>query len=153
SVARRLQPSGVSLLVIYTVCAAATAVLLVVGTRYRAPLVPALAVAAGGGAWAIVDAAAAPRGRDPCGSAPVAAAAIVASHLLSDPRNLNVAEEWAFTGSSLISEHNLPEAEAAYRRALALDPDSGLAWDGLGLAQYDAGHFREARESLTRALQ
>src|SRR5262249_43589081 len=43
--ARRLQPSGVSLLVFYTVAAAATALLLVIGTRYRAPLVPALAIA------------------------------------------------------------------------------------------------------------
>jgi len=79
-------------------------------------------------------------------------AAIVSSHLLSDPRNLNVAEEWAFTGSSLITERNLQEAEAAYRRALALDPGSSLAWDGLGLAHYDAGRLREARESLARAL-
>jgi cytochrome c-type biogenesis protein CcmH/NrfG len=82
----------------------------------------------------------------------VVLAATVVSHLLTDPRNLNVAEEWAFTGSSLISERNLAEAEAAYRRALELDPSSGLAWDGLGLAQYDAGRLGEARESLRRAL-
>jgi Flp pilus assembly protein TadD len=136
----------------YTVAAAMTAVLLVVGTRYRMPLVPALAIAAGVGLSAILDAAAARRTRELAIDGAVAVAAIVVGHLLSDPRNRNVAEEWAFNGSSLITEHNLPEAEAAYRHALALDPDSGLAWDGLGLAQYDGGHLREARESLRRAL-
>ena len=151
-VARRLQPSGASLLVFYGVAAAATPVLLVVGTRYRMPVVPALAIAAAVGLAAIVDAVSARRTRELGICAAVAIAAAAVSHLLSDPRNRNVAEEWAFTGSSLISERDLAGAEAAYRRALALDPESGLAWDGLGLAQYDAGRLREARESLTRAL-
>src|SRR5262249_2158882 len=83
--------------------------------------------------------------------AAVGAVAIVAGHLRSDPRDLNTAEEWAFTGSSLVSEHRLPEAEAAYRRALGLDPQSGLAWDGLGLTLYDAGRLAEARTALERA--
>jgi Flp pilus assembly protein TadD len=76
----------------------------------------------------------------------------VISHVLSDPRNRNVAEEWAFTGSSLITEHNLPEAKAAYQRALALDAHSGLAADGLGLAYYDEGRLADARQWFNRAL-
>lgn len=67
------------------------------------------------------------------------AATIVVSHTLSDPRNHNLAEEWAFTGSSLVTERNLSGAETAYRRALALDSNSALAWDGLGLVYYNSG--------------
>jgi Flp pilus assembly protein TadD len=145
-VARRLQP-GASLLVFYTLAAAAGVVLLVVGMRYRMPLVPALAIAAGVGLSALAEA----MSREIATYAGIAVAAIIVSHVLTDPRNRNVAEEWAFTGSSLITEHNLPEAEAAYRRALTLDPESGLAWDGLGLAQYNAGRLRNARQSFMNA--
>jgi len=141
-----------SLWVFYTIAAAASVVLLVVGTRYRMPLIPALAIAAGVAMAAIADAVSDRRTRDLVTDAAVIVAAIVVSHTLRDPRNRNVAEEWAFTGSSLITEHNLPDAEAAYRRALTLDPESSLAWDGLGLAQYDAGRLSEARASLTRAI-
>jgi Flp pilus assembly protein TadD len=150
-IARRRQ-SGGGLLIVYTLAAAASVVLLVVGMRYRMPLVPALAIAAGVGLSALADAVSASRIREVATYAGVAAAAIVVSHALSDPLNRNVAEEWAFTGGSLITEHNLREAEAAYRRALALDPESGLAWDGLGLAQYNAGRLRNARESFMRAI-
>jgi len=145
-------PGGSSLLLFYTLAAAAGVVLLVVGMRYRMPLVPALAIAAGAGVSALVDAVSTRRMRELAAYAGVAAVAIVGSHLLSDPRNGNVAEEWAFTGSSLITERNLPEAEAAYRRALALDPESGFAWDGLGLAQYNAGRLRNARQSFMNAI-
>ena len=145
-------PGGTSLLLFYTLAAAAGVVLLVVGMRYRMPLVPALAIAAGAGVSALVDAVSTRRMRELAAYAGVAAVAIVGSHLLSDSRNGIVAEEWAFTGSSLITERNLPEAEAAYRRALALDPESGLAWDGLGLAQYNAGRLRNARQSFMNAI-
>ena len=55
-------------------------------------------------------------------------------------------------GSSLVSERNLVEAEAAYRRALAMDSNSGLAWDGLGLVFYDSHRMPEARGAFQRAL-
>jgi tetratricopeptide (TPR) repeat protein len=149
--ARRLQPSA-AFVAVYAAAAAATTVFLVVGTRYRLPLAPALAVAAGAGGVSLFDDVRARRVREIATAAAVIAAAVVVSHLLTDPRNTNIAEEWALTGSSLITEHDLPEAEAAYRRALALDPQSGLAWDGLGLVQYDAGHLPDARATLSRAL-
>src|SRR5581483_4437664 len=85
-----------------------------------------------------------------CGAA--ALGAIVVSHVLRDPANVNLAEEWAFTGSSLITEHNLADAEAAYRRAIELDQDSALAWDGLGLALYNGGRLAEARTAFERSL-
>jgi Flp pilus assembly protein TadD len=57
------------------------------------------------------------------------------------------------TGSALITERKLTDAEAAYRRALELDPRLGLAWDGLGLVFYDAGRFADARPAFERALE
>jgi cytochrome c-type biogenesis protein CcmH/NrfG len=140
------------LLAYFTLAAAASTVLLVVGTRYRMPMVPALAIAAGLGVVGILDAAIARRVNELVIFTVITLSAIGLSHALSDPRDRNLAEEWAFTGASLITERDLPEAERAYRRALALDPESGLAWDGLGLAQYNAGRLGEARESFRRAI-
>jgi tetratricopeptide (TPR) repeat protein len=140
-----------SLLAYHAAAAAAGTVLLVIGMRYRMPLVPALAVAAGAGLTALADSVAARRIREAAMYASVALVAVLVSHRLSDPRNLNPAEEWAFTGSSLVTEHNLTEAEAAYRRALSLDESSGFAWDGLGLVHYDAGRLADARRAFDRA--
>jgi Flp pilus assembly protein TadD len=147
----RLEPSA-SLLLAYTVAAIVTTVFLVIGTRYRMPIVPAMALAAGAGLDALIDAAAERRARELVVDVCVVVAALIVSHAMSDPKNLNVAEEWAFTGSSLITERDLAGAERAFRQAIVLDPQSGLAWDGLGLAQYDDGRFADARRSLARAL-
>ena len=152
-VARRLQPGASSLLLAYAAAAGATTVLLVIGTRYRLPLAPVFSIAAGAGSIALFDSAVARRTRELVECAVAIVAAIMVSHLLTDARNLNLAEEWALTGSSWITERNLPEAEAAYRRAVTLDPQSGLAWDGLGLVHYDAGRLPDAREALSRAIR
>jgi tetratricopeptide (TPR) repeat protein len=87
----------------------------------------------------------------------VVAPAVVRSWIASRTLSIHsadhvLAEEWAFTGSALISERDLPAAERAYRHALDMDPRSGLAWDGLGLAMYDAGRMDEARTAMERAL-
>jgi tetratricopeptide (TPR) repeat protein len=148
----RLRPRAATLLAYYTLAAVATTVGLVVGTRYRMPLVPAMAIAAGVGIHTIVDGARQRRARDLAIAAAVIVVAVAISHARHDPRNTNVAEEWALTGSSLISEHDLTGATNAYRHALLLDPNSGLAWDGLGLARYDNGQLTEARQSISRAL-
>jgi tetratricopeptide (TPR) repeat protein len=142
----------VVLLGLYTVTAAATVVFLVVGLRYRMPLVPALAVFAGIGGSAVLAVAESRRTREALSYATVAFLAVAVSHVLHDPANTNPAEEYAFTGSSLVTEHRLEDAERAYRRAVELDPRSGLAWDGLGLTLYNAGRLAEARSALERAL-
>jgi tetratricopeptide (TPR) repeat protein len=141
-----------ALLACYTLGAAAGVVLLVVGLRYRMPLVLPLAIAAGAGADAIISAAVARRWRELAGFAFVAVVAVAVSHTLSDRRNTNLAEEWALTGSSLVTEHRLDEAEAAYRHAVDLDPQSSLAWDGLGLTLYDAARLAEAMPAFERAI-
>jgi len=154
---RRQERHEVSLvplrpLAVYTVTAGTTVIFLVVGLRYRMPLVPALAVFAGIGGSAVFAAGNSRLTRASLSYAIVAILAVVVSHVLHDPANTNPAEEYAFTGSSLVTEHKLGDAERAYRRALELDPRSGLAWDGLGLTLYDAGRLAEARSALESAL-
>jgi tetratricopeptide (TPR) repeat protein len=146
------QRRRTSLLLYVGVAAFATAVFLVVGTRYRMPLLPVLAIAAGAGLDVLGHNILVRRARSLVLYTLTAVTAICVSHLLNDPQNHNLAEEWAFTGSSLITEHNLAGADVAYRRALALDPDSGLAWDGLGLVNYNSGRLPEARDAFSRAL-
>ena len=139
-------------LLFYLAGAAASVVFLVVGFRYRMPLVPALAIFAGVGLAAAIAAAADRRVRDLAIGAAVLLAALAVSHVRTDARNRDVAEEWAFTGSSLVTERRLGDAEAAYRRALELDSRSGLAWDGLALTLYNAGRLAEAKSAVERAL-
>jgi tetratricopeptide (TPR) repeat protein len=147
------MPGGTALLALYTVASAASVVLLVVGFRYRMPLVPALAVAAGAGLSAVATAVAKRRAKEAAGYAAAAVLAIEASQVVHDARNTNVAEEWALTGSALVTEHRLTDAEAAYRRALNLDPGLGLAWDGLGLTLYNSGRLSDAKPAFERALE
>lgn len=146
------RTSGRGLLLAYVIASAATVVLLVVGSRYRMPLVLGLTIAAGAGVDAVIGLVMERRTRDIAMAAAAATLAVAVSYAVSDPRNTNVAEEWAFTGSSLITEHKLDEAEAAYRRALQLDPQSGLAWDGFGLTLLNMGRLSEARSAFERAV-
>jgi Flp pilus assembly protein TadD len=144
---------AVTLVALYAVGAAASVVLLVAGFRYRMPLVPILALAAGVGVDAVLAAVADRRVRDLIAYAAAAVVGFAVSHAVHDARNTNVAEEWALTGSALITERKLTDAEAAYRRALELEPRLGLAWDGLGLVFYDAGRLADARPAFGRALE
>ena len=146
------QRERTAVLLYIEAAAAATVVFLVVGTRYRMPLVPVLAMAAGAGLDALYRGIVTFRPRRLAAYMAVAAAAVLVSHLLSDPKSHNLAEEWALTGSALVTEHNLAGATSAYDRALALDPDSGLAWDGLGLVYLNSGDLSKARQAFSRAL-
>jgi cytochrome c-type biogenesis protein CcmH/NrfG len=146
---RQLPPT----LVAYFVGAALGVVLFVMGTRYRIPTVPALAIWAGVGIAACGEAASAHSLRRCLAFGAVALAAIVSGHLLTDRSSQDLAEEWAFTGSSFITEHRLSDADAAYRTALVLDPNSAFAWDGLGLTLLDGAQWDEARAAFTRAAK
>ena len=151
-------------LIWWIVAAWASVVLLVVGLRYRLPLVPPVAILGGLGAIAIVDAARAlvsstarsqgsvPPWRVLLQLGAVAVAAAMASHLWRHAPSHALSEEWAMTGSALNSARRLSEAEAAYRRAIALDDRSALAWKGLGVVLYNANRLEEAREAHRRAL-
>ncbi|HWF83862.1 MAG TPA: tetratricopeptide repeat protein [Vicinamibacterales bacterium] len=150
-VRRRQRPPA--LLIAYTLGAAFSVVAFVMGTRYRIVIVPSLAIAAGVGVLSTFDAIR-QRQRPALVRAGVfALAAIVVSHVLTDARSHNPGEEWAFTGASLVTEHRLPEAEAAYRDALTAEPDSAFASDGLGLTLFDGQRWAVARVQIERATR
>jgi tetratricopeptide (TPR) repeat protein len=132
-------------LVIWLLAFAATCVFLVVGMRYRMPLVPVLAMFAG--------AAVRLRGRRELAiGGGLFLAALVVSHLQAHPPSHEFAEEWALSGSSLVHEHDLDGAETAYRAAAEADSKSALAWDGLGVVAFNRGRITTASENFERAI-
>jgi tetratricopeptide (TPR) repeat protein len=136
----------------YLVAMLLTVVFLVIGTRYRMPIVPPVIVLAGGGIAALLERA---RTRQWKGAAIVTVVAIVAwaaSEWRSDPASRNLSEEWSFTGLSLLQERRLDEAEGAYRHAIALD-ESSFAWDGLGLVLQRRELRSDARDAFVHALR
>jgi tetratricopeptide (TPR) repeat protein len=129
-----------------------TVVLLVVGTRYRMPLVPALFPFAGAGAAAILERI---RLKDFKRAAVLVVMVIAVwgfSEIRKDEPSRNFAEEWALTGLSLLQERKLEESEAAFRTAIGLD-ESSLAWDGLGLVLQRRELRSSAREAFERAVR
>jgi tetratricopeptide (TPR) repeat protein len=52
-----------------------------------------------------------------------------------------------------LQRKDLQNAQAAYARAVTYSPNMVEAWFGLGIAQRDQGHAKEAIEALTRATQ
>ena len=129
-----------------------TIVLLVVGTRYRLPLLPALIPLAGAGIAAIIDEVRTQRWRDVAMLAAIAVVVWALAHARTDAASRNLAEEWAMTGLSLLQENRHEEAENAYRRAIAMD-ESSFAWDGLGMVLQRRELRTHAREAFERALQ
>jgi tetratricopeptide (TPR) repeat protein len=137
----------------YGVAMLATLVLLVIGTRYRKPLVPAIMVLAGGGLAATIEAL---RSRRWNAAAPLVLVILLvgaASATRRDAASHNLAEERALTGLSLLQEGRLDEAEAAYRSAIAADESSSFAWDGLGLVLLRREMRSDARNAFEQAVQ
>lgn len=143
-VARRSEGS-VRALALYVVLAMATCVVLVVGARYRLPLVIGLAPFAGLGVVALLA-----RQRL-AAVAGIAAAAF--TFAWSHPASMNVAEELALTGQSLIKERRDDEAEATLRQAIAADPGSALAHHGMAILLAARGDRDGARQALVAALR
>ncbi|HEX9668675.1 MAG TPA: glycosyltransferase family 39 protein [Thermoanaerobaculia bacterium] len=139
---RRLPPA----LAVYLLVFAASCVAIVVSSRYRLPLVPALAVLAGGGIAWIIDAARARRWKTLGGLAALLAAGFAATQLRDHAPSRNLAEEWAATAMSLEARDDLAGARAAVDSALAADPDSALAWAVAGrLAEREGDAARAER--------
>ena len=74
-----------------------------------------LAVFAGIGGSAVIAAAESRRTRESLSYATVGLFAVLVSHVLHDPVNTNPAEEYAFTGSSLVKPGLADNSRAAYR--------------------------------------
>ena len=147
------RPRDPAWLIAYGIAMLATSILLVIGTRYRMPLIPVLIALAGGGAAATVDAV---RSRRWKVVAPLTLTILVtwaASEIRRDPASHNLAEEQALTGLSLLQENKVDESEAAFRAATKTDENSSLAWDGLGLVLQRRQVRDEARTAFERAVQ
>ncbi|MCP4663454.1 MAG: tetratricopeptide repeat protein [bacterium] len=136
----------------YLLLMAVTGVIALVGLRYRMPVVPAVAMFAGLGLSAAVDRFRQRRRRDLLVFAGILVGGLVIAHLRHHPPTHNLAEEWALTGSSLQTANRLDEAEAAFRQAIAEDPESALGWDGVGRVQVRRGELDEARQAFQKAV-
>jgi len=135
----------------YAAAMLVTVVFLVVGTRYRLPLVPAVIAFAGAGIAGTLDRLRAREWKDAGGLIAIAAVVLVLAHARTDASSRNLTEEWAFTGLALLQENQVAEAEAAYRYAIGLD-ESSFAWDGLGLVLQRREQRTAAREAFERAV-
>ncbi len=63
------------------------------------------------------------------------------------------AEFQGFAGTVLRQLKRAPAAAESYRRAIALQPDEGRWWVGLGLALEDGGHRKEAALAFAAARE
>ncbi len=138
-------------LLAYGLAIVVTTVFLVLGTRYRIPLVPAVTGFAGAGIAAIITRVRERDWKQVMALAGAAAVVWALSSLRHDAASRNLAEEWAFTGLALLQSGNTEDAEAAYRTAIALD-ESSFAWDGLGLVLQRRQLRTDAREAFERAV-
>lgn len=67
------------------------------------------------------------------------------------PHATKDAEYQGLSGTVLRQLKRPPEASAAYRRAIALQPAEGRWWVGLGMSLEDEGRWRDAREAFRGA--
>jgi len=132
---------------------AAVIVLTMVGTRYRIPLVPFLAILAGPGVVFTLEAGKARRLRDLGVLAAVFIAAWGIAHVRSYPPSLNFSEEHAMSGASLEKREDWAGALASYEKSLEADPNYVTALEGIGRTRIKQSDFRGAEEVLRRALR
>jgi tetratricopeptide (TPR) repeat protein len=140
------------LLMGYLALFAGTSVALVVGLRYRIPLVPVLAIFA---AYGVKEVAVVVRDQGWRRAVPVAALAAACGALtgvIVHHPSYNFSEEYAFTGNALLREHDLNGAEAAFQQAVAADPQRALGWNGLGVVAGNRGLLDEAEADFRTAL-
>ena len=145
---RSLPPLALGCLALFS----ATCVWLVVGTRYRMPLVPFVILFGALGASGLI---AALRLRDWRGALPLLAVLLLvlgATHVLRDRTSHNLAEEWYFTGNSLVDEQDLTGAAAAYEHALAENSAFAPALDGLGVISLRRGDWASAARNFESAV-
>jgi MSHA biogenesis protein MshN len=71
----------------------------------------------------------------------------------SAPHAAKDAEYQGFSGTVLRQLKRSQDAADHYRRAIALQPDEGRWWIGLGLALEDLGRGKEAKQAFTAARE
>jgi len=143
------------LLALFSLAYVASFVLFFVADRYRLPVIPPLLLFA---AYALVWGWERWRAGEKRRLAP-AAALLAASALLVGVDWFRTATPatWALdhwsAGNRWRTMGRFPEAEAQYRRALALDPQNADFWTNLGAVQFYTRRFTEAAESFRQALR
>ena len=132
--------------------AAITVVGLVVGTRYRTPVIPPLLIY-GGLAFVWTAAKAAQRKhREIAAPAAVFLIVFALSHVRTHAPSHDFAEETALTALALRAEGDLSAARAAAQQAVALNPRRSVGWVALGDIEATRGDWRAAEEAWRRAL-
>ena len=135
------------------VALACTVVFLVVGLRYRVPMVPILIAFAGAGVATIIERIRAREWRSLAIPAAIFVAVLAVTHVRVDAASRNLSEEWAFTALSQLQEGAVELAEAAAQRATTLDPRSSFAWDILGMIALGPQSFDRAQEAFAKAVE
>lgn len=144
---------GRGLAVLYVMLATMCAGVLIfyVFGRYRFPIVPVLALLAGGG---ISLAPAAVRVRNVkrlCGAGAAALGLAAAANWPLIPRSDGLAASYCNAGAALADAGMNEEAMALYHESLALRPDQAEPWINLAMAQARAGRMDDAEASVMRA--
>jgi dolichyl-phosphate-mannose-protein mannosyltransferase/tetratricopeptide repeat protein len=132
------------ILVAYAVAMCFTVALLVVGMRYRLPILPAVFVFAGLGAASVIESHRFTQ------FLVIFVIVFAATYVFRPPRNL--AEEWAMEGIALGKENRIADAEAAFHRAAQLDPRMGIIWTGRGDLDLSRGRLDAAQNEYQRSI-
>ncbi len=144
--------AGTWLLVLVTAGAFAGVLPFTVADRYRAPMVPALLVAAGLGCMALPRLARTPRAKRRRVVLTLGAAlfAVLVS-IVPLFRSMRGRDEWMFAQAHL-SHGNLPAAIAAYEAAVREEGGNGELLNNLAMAYKAAGDRAKAEAALRRAI-
>lgn len=142
-ISRRSMPW---LLAAYLVAMTVGVLALVIGMRYRMPLLPALFVFAGIGAASLFERK---------NIIPFAITFVVVfalTHIWRHAPTHQLAEEWAMEGIALGKENRVPDALSAFRRANELDPRLGIGWTGRGDVELPLGKLIEAEGAYMQSI-
>ena len=146
---------GARRLTVFTLVYMASFVPFFMVDRYRLPVVPLLLLL---GAYAVVRISELVTVRSWRSTAIAFATVFLASVLVDiDCVHTETPKTWAIDywseGNRYVRLEKFPEAEAAYRKALILDPRNGDIWNGLGEAQYDQGRPVDAAVSFATSAR
>lgn len=130
-----------------------TVVGLLVGMRYRLPIVLPLFVFAGVAICSVIDCARRRHTRHLLAYTCCWVIVWLFTHIRVHAPTHNFAEEWAMNGISLRKEGRTPAALASIRTALELDPRLGFGWRALGDIFMYQGRWAEAEAAYRHSIQ
>ncbi|HEU4753303.1 MAG TPA: tetratricopeptide repeat protein [Armatimonadota bacterium] len=133
----------------------ASFVLFFVADRFRLPVVPVLLLFAAYAVVTLAEQLRAPSRRGLASTLALAAVCLLAVNVewvrTATPATYAL-DHWS-AGNRYRQMGRFPEAEAQYRKALALDANNAEIWTNLGAAQYYSGRPEEAEASFQRSIR